>query len=369
MLRRIIAAGTLLSVSLLVAFLLGEGALRLLAAAGYQPARRVAAADPSAVKVQPFGAFGYRQRPGARLRYGNGTVATANRQGFRGPDVAIPKPAGTFRIILLGESSTHGFNVNDNQTIDAFMRADLAAQRSDLRVDVVNLAYDGYDAYQMWQRLLVDGVPLRPDLIIVNAGANDVRNAHFASRGDPDPRTLIWEGEMRRQRAEIARGGPTLWTQIKHLSYLARLPGIIRENLAGQRVARRERAAPGPYPDAANNFARNIERIADVAGRLEVPLILSTPPSALLLGDAPPMEPRSYWVVNREVTQRYRDTLAARMRRIAAQRLRDGQPVRYEAFYLPGTLFLDDVHLTPQGNRAMAANFVDAVTPFLPRRR
>lgn len=369
-LRRIAPVAVLLAVSLLAAALLAEGALRILALTGNRLAHEVAAADPFAVKVEPLGVFGYRQRPAAVLKYRNGTTASANRQAFRGPDVAVPKPAGTFRIILLGESSTHGWFVDDSQTIDAYLRGRLAAERPDLRTEVVNLAYDGYDGYQMWQRLLSDGVPLDPDLVVVNAGVNDVRNAQYPSLGDPDPRTLIWEGELRHQREERARGGPTLWTRLKHISYLARLPAVVRQDLAMQRHGGGHAATHGPYADAADNFERNITRIAGVANHLGVPLLLSTPPSALLLPDAPPrMAPRGYWVIDAVTTQRYRDTLAARMQRLAASLDAAGEPVAYLSHSLPGRLFLDDVHLTPEGNRAMAADFAQAIAPYLPRRR
>jgi lysophospholipase L1-like esterase len=381
LLRRVAATAVLLAGSLLVAALLAEGALRLLAVWGNPLARRVEALDPSAIKVEPFGAFGYRQRPGAVLDYGNGARATANPQGFRGPDVTVPKPAGTFRVILLGGSSTHGWYVNDDQTIDAYLRERLAAERPDLRIEAVNLAYDGYDSYQLWQRLLVDGVPLEPDLIVVNTGVNDVRNAKYPHlRGDPDPRTLIWEADMERLRQEEAAGGPALWTRIKHWSYLARLPGVVRDLLQAraaraQRVAeaaggRGAAAARGPYPDAADNFQHNVEEIADLARKLGVPLLLSTPPSALLLPDAPAsMPPRDYWVGDAATTQRYRDTLAARLALVAAQRSAAGQPVRYLAVKLPGRLFLDDVHLKPDGNRAMAAALAAATAPYLPPKR
>jgi len=359
----------LLAASLLLAGLLSEAALRVLAASGNRVGQRIAAFDPFAIKVEPHGAYGYRQRPGAVLAYANGTHASANRQGFRGPEVAVPKPAGTIRIVLLGESSTHGWYVDDDQTIDAYLRAALASARPDLRVEVVNLAYDGYDAYQMWQRLLDDGVRLEPDLIVVNAGANDVRNAHFRGlHGDPDPRTLIWEADLRRLRAQQAAGGPTLWTRIKHWSYLARLPGIVRG--LRQRRLGDGTDGRGPFPEAADNFQRNIDRIADVAQHLGVPLLLCTPPSALLMPDAPrPMEPRSYWVGGAAATQRYRDTLAARLRGITARRAAAGQRVAYLSPKLPGRLFLDDVHLTAEGNRAMAATFAAAIAPFLPQKQ
>lgn len=367
-LRRVAAAATLLLCSLVVAALATEGGLRALAALGNPVARGVAAADPYAVKVEPHGAFGYRQRAGAVLPYPNGTHATANRMRFRGPVVNEPKPPGTYRILLLGESSTHGWSVNDSETIDAYLRADLAAERPGLRAEMVNLAYDGYDAYQIWQRLLSDGVPLSPDLIIVNAGVNDVRNAYYPGLSDPDPRTLIWEGEMRRQREERARGGPSAWIRVKHLSFVARFPAVIRQKLAMRRAAWAASSAVSPHPDAAENFTRNVERIAAVARTLSIPLVLSTPPSALLLPDAPVMVPRSYWIVDRATTQRYRDTLATRMRAVAEHAGAEGQPVAYVAPQLPARMFIDDCHLTPEGNRAMARELARAIAPYLPRR-
>jgi lysophospholipase L1-like esterase len=366
-LRRVAGAAALLGASLLVAALLAEGTLRILAASGNALAGRIAAFDPYSIKVEPHGAFGYRQRPGAVLTYANGTRATANREGFRGPEVAIPKPAGVYRIILLGESSTHGWYVNDDQTIDTYLRARLAAIRPGLRVEVVNLAYDGYDAYQMWQRLRDDGVRLQPDLLLVNAGVNDVRNAKYPDlRGDPDPRTLIWEADLRRLRQQQAAGGPTLWTRLKHVSYLARLPGVARGWWRPRGQGRP--VEPGPYPDAADNFQRNVERIAGIARELRVPLLLSTPPSALLLSDAPPaMQARDYWIGDAATTQRYRDTLAARLGALATQLSTAGQPVARLAPRLPSRMFLDDVHLTADGNRAIATAFAEAVTRYLPR--
>jgi lysophospholipase L1-like esterase len=367
--RHLAAAAALTIASLLVAALLAEGALRVLAAAGNPLARRVAAVDPDAVKVEPHGRYGYRQRPGAVLVYANGTRATANRQAFRGPGVAVPKPPGTYRIVLLGESSTHGWAVGDDQTIDAYLRARLSAERPDLRVEVVNLAYDGYDAYQMWQRLVDDGVPLQPDLVLANAGVNDVRNARLPGlAGDPDPRTLIWEGEMRRQRRERARGGRTAWDRLKHLSLLARLPGVVEDRLAAGREARQDGAAAS-LAAAADNFARNLERVADVARALRVPLLLATPPSALLLPDAPPMDRRSYWIGDAATTQRCRDTLAARLRGLAGRLAAAGQPALYLAPALPGRMFQDDVHPTAEGNRALADAFAAAIAPRLPPAR
>ena len=59
------------------------------------------------------------------------------------------------------------------------MRDLLRTEYPGIRFDVVNLALDGYDSYQLLERLKSDGLGLSPDLVIVNSGINDVRNARF----------------------------------------------------------------------------------------------------------------------------------------------------------------------------------------------
>jgi lysophospholipase L1-like esterase len=366
-------AGTiaLLAGSLLFAGVSAELLARLFGRIGGPVGATLAAADPMHVKVVPHGAFGYRQRPGAWFAYpSTGALAHANAEGYRGPVVPVPKPAGTYRIVLLGESTTHGYGVADSETIDTYLRQDLAGKIPASRVEVVNLAFDGYDAYQIRQRLLSDGLPRSPDLVIVNTGINDVRNARYANlHGDPDPRTLLWEDEMRRLREEAAHGGPTLWTRIKHWFYTARIPGLLRQRRATkstpQAMLRTE-----VHHEAIDNFAMNVTRIADTLAHLGIPLILSTPPSALVMpGVTIEMDPRSYWVVDAATTQRYRDSLTARLRDIETRGRAAGHPIAYVQHTMAPTMFLDDCHLTADGNRQMAADFAAAVMPFVTRQR
>jgi lysophospholipase L1-like esterase len=363
------ALGTVLltAASLLVALALAEVAVRAYAAFGGRLGNQIATWDPLAAKVEPHGRFGYRQRPNAVFEYTNGTRATANAQGWRGPAVAIPKPAGTLRIVLLGGSTTHGWAVNDDQTIDAYLKVDLTRRLPGRRIEVVNLAFDGYDAYQAWQRWLSDGVRLEPDAVVFNTGINDVRNARFRKLGDPDPRTLVWEDVMQRLREDAARGHPTVWTVAKHCSYLLRLPGVLRQRLAVH--AGMPTVGEHVYLDAADNFERNVGRVVASAQGLGIPIVLSTPPSVLTRPGGPArMAPHAYWVVDPQTTQAYRDTLAARLERIARSAPPGGSPVLHVVPYVPAAEFRDDCHLTPDGNRTIAEVFADSLTPLLLRR-
>jgi lysophospholipase L1-like esterase len=358
--------------------LLAEGTIRAYASVNRAFGAGLKEFDPMAVQIEPHGRLGYRQRPNSVLHYGNGAVATANSMNYRGPEVPLHPAPGTIRIILLGGSTTHGFGVADDQTIDTYMRQQLTAKYPGVRFDVVNLALDGYDALQMLERLRTDGLPMSPSIVVLNEGINDVRNAQFPNLTDSDPRTLIWEAVLARLRDE-QRHGPSLWTLMKHYSYTARTPGYIREQLRRRQeeASRRGiapvqagRAAPDarhgpPYPEAAEYFERNMREMVRLSLADGAAVLLSTPPSALPTYAPTATSNRSYWIIDAKTTQTYRDTLARRLRLIDSTEEAQHHAVRYVAPTVEANQFLDDCHLTPDGNRAVAAAFVAAIEPFV----
>jgi lysophospholipase L1-like esterase len=373
----------LLGGSLVAATLLAELVLRIYARVGGETGAQLAAHDPLRVLIEPMGPVGYRHHPGAVLRYANGTVATTDSLGFRGAGVARVKPVDVIRIALLGGSTTHGWFVDDDETIDAHMRRILADRMPGQRFEVLNAGLDGYDSYQLLERFRIDVLPMAPDIVIVNSGINDVRNARFRDIVDGDPRTLLYAPVLERLRRE-ARDGPGLWSIAKHYSLLLRLPGFLRLRLvqgppearAGDLARLRARDDTAevevvPYtPDAADYFARNLARIAAAADTAHVALILSTPPSALRLNfSVQDRSVRNYWIGDAATTAAYRDSLAARMRTLALSRTARGIRTPHLEPQVPASEFLDDAHLTSDGNRRVAAVFVDAVLELLVERR
>jgi lysophospholipase L1-like esterase len=325
-------------------------------------AREVRQADPFAIQVRPDGDFGFRQKPNGTFRYQNGTVATSNAQGYRGPVVDSVKAPGTTRIVLLGGSSTHGWGVVDDSTLDTFMRSELAERAPDLRVEVVNLAFDGYDSQQFVQRLRVDGIPLEPDIIIVNAGANDVRNSRYQNLQPRDERTLLWEPPIRTMREEERRGGPTVETRLKRALYLARVPGIVKVHVRAMQTEQPQ----GPIvPNfaAADYYEQNLQEIVELAAAQGACLVLSTEPSALKWLPPDSVSEVSYWVGTAAQTQQVRDTLGVRMQSVADRAASSGQPVWHIGPDLPQTGFLDDSHLAASGYRELARILVDEIVP------
>ena len=361
---RLAVAGLIFS-GVMVAGVLSEGIVRLYANANPTVGEQLRRRDPMAILIEPHGDRGYRQRPNKDFRYRNGTVAHSNGQGFRGPEVAIPKPGGTYRIILLGGSTTHGWQVDDDETIDAFLREVLRASLPQWRIEVVNLAFDGYDSYQVYERLVTDGLAMEPDLIVVNTGVNDVRNARFRDLEDRDLRTMIWETDLVRLREERLRGGPSLETRLKHHLLVLRLAGMIRRSVMLPSPGHAPRPIV-PNPEALEYFSANLARIQAAAARADVPVLYSTAPSALLTRFSPTDQSTvAYWIVNAATTQAYRDRLSERLRQFVDTQAKAGYPVAYVPHQLEPDMFLDDCHLNSAGNREMALDFAAAITPFL----
>ncbi len=94
--------------------------------------------------------------------------------GFRGPDVTVSKPAGTYRILCLGDSYTFGAYVNDEQTwpfqLETRLREDLPGRP----LEVINAGISGFTIVDELGFLKEHGLDLRPDAVVVAFVLNDL---------------------------------------------------------------------------------------------------------------------------------------------------------------------------------------------------
>jgi hypothetical protein len=71
----------------------------------------------------------------------------------------------------------------------------------------------------------------------------------------------------------------------------------------------------------------------------------------------------AYVVNDAATTERCRDAIAGRRRRFAADFAAAGRRAEYVAHALPDAAFLDDCHLTADGNRMVAERFAEILVP------
>ena len=95
------------------------------------------------------------------------TTFTTNSRGLRDKEYSLKKPDGVKRIVVVGDSFTWGFGVNDNENYTERLESMLH------NAEVINL---GVTAYQLWKEILYfkkEGVLYNPDILIVGLCLND----------------------------------------------------------------------------------------------------------------------------------------------------------------------------------------------------
>jgi lysophospholipase L1-like esterase len=103
-----------------------------------------------------------------------GVPVTINEQGLRGPVRAIPKPAGVQRVLFLGDSVTFGFQLEDDADTLPAQAEVLLRQQLALKVEAINGGVGGYSPWQEARLLVEDGLAYEPDVVVVNFVLNDV---------------------------------------------------------------------------------------------------------------------------------------------------------------------------------------------------
>lgn len=108
------------------------------------------------------------------LNYGpNPALADVNERGYRGEAVAIPKPAGVFRAVALGGSTTYGHNLTAAESWPAQLQLLLRGRAGLEAAEVVNLGVPGFYSLDSVVNLATRGLAHDPDLVIVYHGIND----------------------------------------------------------------------------------------------------------------------------------------------------------------------------------------------------
>jgi hypothetical protein len=121
---------------------------------------------------QPDKDFGFESTPGGRGIWTTEHRARLqlNSLGLRDVERDLAKPAGAFRIGLLGDSMVEGAQVGQQATFGAVAERRLRADGYNL--ELINLAIAGPSPIRQLWRLERRGYPLNLDLVIANSAAS-----------------------------------------------------------------------------------------------------------------------------------------------------------------------------------------------------
>lgn len=95
-----------------------------------------------------------------------------NSRGTRGPEFAVPKPAGVVRILSLGDSKTFGWGAGDQESYSAGLERLLQEKiGATPKVEVINAGVNAWSYPQLKVYLREIGVGFQPDYVLI-ADAN-----------------------------------------------------------------------------------------------------------------------------------------------------------------------------------------------------
>lgn len=182
-----------MAVSLIVFFGLAEGLARLGGYAPYPAQADVFRQEFEQSKRAEMGLFspspsriwdltpgfnGHRADWGSR----SWVTITINAQGRRDNEVSLQKPAGTYRIALLGDSVAFGARVEAKNDFATQIEWTLNARSSSLRYQVLNFGVPGYGTWQELELLKDKALAYDPDLVMLAFVMNDLYDNNQAGQ-------------------------------------------------------------------------------------------------------------------------------------------------------------------------------------------
>jgi lysophospholipase L1-like esterase len=106
-----------------------------------------------------------------------------NSLGLRSPEIALARPDGTFRILVLGDSVAFGWGLRGEDTFASHLASLLATVFPEQRFEVINAGVSGYGTWQELRWLKETGLGLDPDVVIVQAHLNDAADNLWGTLG------------------------------------------------------------------------------------------------------------------------------------------------------------------------------------------
>ena len=313
-----------------------------------------------------------------------------NRFGLRGPDPVLPKPEGIVRLLMLGDSMTFGFPVQDHETFCVLVERGLKDRG--YPVEVINGGVSGYSPTLHYLSLRDQFLTFEPDLVILWYDLGDLQEDAWFQKN------LIYDdaGRIVRCDPQYTYGRFDRWEWLKNHSTLAKyldtkllrtltkiqilgLGGYLQAKLRGERakvaIARVKREQRAKDLAAYDRFllirdtstddliqsywsvsARYLLMIRDLLDEQRIPFLLGVYPYGMLVGPDQWGQGRVYWGFEKGRTYDASPVLAL------FKRFSDEEDIplvntfdSFKAAAKSERLFYDwDGHFTPAGQRVVA---------------
>lgn len=294
---------------------------------------------------------GYELIPGIQGMAALGYQIRINQHGLRGPEQPLAKPAGTTRILALGDSFTFGVGVAEDETY--LEQAARALADKGATVDVVNGGVVGYNLGQSLTLFRELGVKFQPDAVVYGFFFDDIRPVDPLALSRAHPQV----GQEPRQDTTGGMALGKLFNNVYERWWRARMRAWrrddwgdqIAERVAGIATLDRE----GDYLASAitPRFVATLRELRDAVRAAGARFVVMAIPDSVQV-DAP--ERRGVFT-----------RLGAVCEELGVPFV-DPSP-RFDAASDPATLYLlpDDAHTSVEGHSEMAATLVPVLARIL----
>lgn len=116
----------------------------------------------------------YAMKPGYNRQKRRKRSDRINSLGYRGKEFARDKPEGVYRIVALGGSTTYGIWQPDTQTYPVYLQKIIQSKTNQRIIEVINAGLVGATSAESYHRMPYDVLPLKPDMLVIYHGINDV---------------------------------------------------------------------------------------------------------------------------------------------------------------------------------------------------
>jgi hypothetical protein len=289
-----------------------------------------------------------------------------NSFGWRGPEVPLNKPDDRIRVAFVGASTTvapHAYRYSYPDHIRRWLHEWSSAWHPEVKFDVINAAREGIDSTSIAAIVGDELVPIRPDLVVYYEGANQFGPADFIvwPRGvvpSKPVRTGTWPLESTSALVRRLRAVRDPFTVRREEPIKPRLPVAWPADLDERDPRLDHPRLPSEQPTILRDLDAMREALSKVDGRLVVSSFVWCVKEGLQL--EPTRDAGVYGYLNDmfwPFSYAYMRRLADFQNRVLQKyaRSRDLDFIDVAARYpIDPRLFIDGVHMTPNGTKLMA---------------
>jgi lysophospholipase L1-like esterase len=285
--------------------------------------------------------------------------------GFRGRETTVEKPAGRYRVVVLGGSSAWGLgSTSDERSVPGRLEALLREQHPDRDIEVINAGQPGFTSAQELIYFHRHISRLSPDLVLLFDGYNDIDADLFnAHAGWPENAALLQSRygqpfDLHRLRRDLA--------PILHQS---RVVDFTLRKIRSAGAAGTVHPSAIPATVTAENYINNVKAIARLAA--PAPVWVALQPT--LATTEKPLAPRELQrIQEREKTiPGFSDRLNAAFRQMARKSQSAGLPtidLSGALGHAPKLMFADECHFGDEAADRLARRIAESL-PKAPDRR